>query len=292
MSTPQYVAPELLEDALRIKSESGADARLVAGGTDLILRMRDRVFTPKLLLDLRRVPLTAISCTAGEMRIGSYATLSQILAHDEIANLFPALVEACRPFAGPPIRNRATIGGNIVNASPAADLVPPLMAYDANIVLSSISGDRELPLAEFFTGPGQTVIEPDEILTEVRLPLMPPDSAASFIKLGQRRSMAISIVNLCTRLSLAADGTVATARIVLGAVAPTPLRAVAAEAVLAGNDITTALLDEAAQQASRESMPISDVRASGSYRKRMTAVLVRRALSAAWGELGRNNSNG
>jgi len=177
------------------------------------------------------------------------------------------------------------IGGNIVNASPAADLVPPLMAYDANIVLSSISGDRELPLAEFFTGPGQTVIEPDEILTEVILHLMPPDSAASFIKLGQRRSMAISIVNLCTRLSLAADGTV-------GAVAPTPLRAVAAEAVLTGNDITTALLDEAAQQASRESMPISDVRASGSYRKRMTAVLVRRALSAAWGELGRNNSNG
>jgi len=109
MSTPQYVAPESLEDALRIKSESGADARLVAGGTDLILRMRDRVFTPKLLLDLRRVPLTAISCTAGDMRIGSYATLSQILAHDEIANLFPALVEACRPFAGPPIRNRATI---------------------------------------------------------------------------------------------------------------------------------------------------------------------------------------
>jgi len=166
------------------------------------------------------------------------------------------------------------------------------MAYDAKLVLASTSGQRVLPLADFLTGPGQSLLGPEEILTEIRLPFSPAGSAACFIKLGQRRSMAISIVNLCTRLSLAADGTVATARIVLGAVAPTPLRAVAAEAVLTGNDITTALLDEAAQQASRESMPISDVRASGSYRKRMTAVLVRRALSAAWGELGRNNSNG
>ena len=285
MSTPLYVAPESLEDALRIKSERGADARVIAGGTDLILRMRDRVYTPKLLVDLRAVPLTTISRSASELRIGSYTSQSQILASDEIANLFPALAEACRPFAGPPIRNRATIGGNIVNASPAADLVPPLLAYDASVALSSVSGERALPLAEFFTGPGQTVLEPDEILTEIRLPLMPEHTAAHFIKLGQRRSMAIAIVNLCTRLSLAEDGTVAMARIALGAVAPTPLRAVAAETALTGNKMSAGLFADAAQRASEEIAPISDVRGSSGYRKLMTAVLLRRALTATRGEL-------
>jgi len=285
MPTPQYVAPESLEDALRIKSERGADARVIAGGTDLILRMRDRVYTPKLLVDLRAVPLTTISRSASELRIGSYTSQSQILASDEIANLFPALVEACCPFAGPPIRNRATIGGNIVNASPAADLVPPLLAYDASVALSSVSGERVLPLAEFFTGPGQTVLEPDEILTEIRLPLMPEHTAAHFIKLGQRRSMAIAIVNLCTRLSLAEDGTVAMARIALGSVAPTPLRAVAAETALTGSEMSSGLFADAAQRASEEIAPISDVRGSSGYRKRMTAVLLRRALTATRGEL-------
>jgi len=291
MATQHYVAPETLEDALSLKRESGADVRVIAGGTDLILRMRDRVFTPKVLLDLRRVSLDTFASAGGELRIGACATHSQILANAEIESQFPALAEACRQFAGPPIRNRGTVGGNIVNASPAADLVPPLIAYDARIVLSSTSGHRELSLEDFFIGPGQTVIEPDEILTEVRLSLMPPGTAASFIKLGQRRSMAIAIVNLCTRLSLDADGKVAAARIVLGAVAPTPMRAVTAEKLLTGKIISTDLLAEAAQTASEEIAPITDVRASGAYRKRMTAVLVRRSLTTAWDEVGRDLSN-
>jgi len=290
-ANPQYVAPESLADALRIKSESGANARVIAGGTDLILRMRDQVFSPQLLVDLCRVPLTGISRTGDRMCIGPSVTLSQILVHEEIASLFPALIEACRPFAGPPIRNRATIGGNIVNASPAADLVPPLLAYDARVVLSSLSGDREMPLTEFFTGPGQTVIEPDEILTEVNLPLMPARSAAHFIKLGQRRSMAISIVNLCARLSLAEDQTIVAARIALGAVAPTPMRAVAAEKALTEMAISCEILEQAAQLASEEISPISDVRASGDYRRRMTGVLVRRALMKTRDELEKVNSD-
>jgi CO/xanthine dehydrogenase FAD-binding subunit len=291
MSNPQYVAPDSLADALRIKSESGAGARVIAGGTDLILRMRDRVFTPELLVDLCRIPLTGISLGSDQMCIGPSVSLSQILAHEDIAGLFPALAEACRPFAGPPIRNRATLGGNIVNASPAADLVPPLIAYDARVVLSSVSGDREVPLAEFFTGPGQTVLEPDEILTEVKLPLMPARTAAHFIKLGQRRSMAISIVNLCTRLSLAEDGKITTARIALGAVAPTPMRAVAAEKALTGKALSPELIEQAAQLASEEISPISDVRASGDYRRRMTGVLVRRALTVTRDELGETDSD-
>ena len=285
MPTPAYIAPETLEDALSIKSRSGAGARVIAGGTDLILRMRDRVFEPEVLVDLQRVSLDAIASDEHEMRIGPYVTHSRILADTGVATLFPALTESCRHFAGPPIRNRGTIGGNIVNASPAADLVPPLMAYDARIVLRSISGQRELALADFFTGPGATVMEPDEILTEIILPLMPARTASCFIKLGHRRSMAISIVNLCARLSRGADGTLAAAKIVLGSVAPTPVHAVSAEEFLAGKKLSADQIAGAAQLASDDISPISDVRASGSYRRQMTKVLVRRALTSAWDEL-------
>lgn len=291
MTSPDYMAVGSLEDALKIKQEQGADARVIAGGTDLILRMRDRVFSPKLLLDLRRASLDSISCDASEMRLGAYVTLSQILADDEIAALFPSLVEACLQFAGPPIRNRATLGGNLVNASPAADLTPPLMAYDAGIVLTSSRGDRVLPLAEFFTGPGQSVMRADEILTEIRIPLMPPHTVSRFIKLGQRRSMAISIINLSVRLTLGAKATVSAARVVLGAVAPTPMRAVAAEALLMGKELTDDQIDQAAEASRKEISPITDVRASSNYRGRMAGVLVRRALLACRDDLRKSESN-
>ena len=292
MNVLDFTAPATLEEALRIKQQRGADARVIAGGTDLILRMRDRVFSPALLIDLRRTSLDAISLTSDEMRLGAYVDMSQVLASADIARMFPALPSACREFAGPPIRNRSTLGGNIVNASPAADLVPPLIAYDASIVLSCAGGDRVLPLAEFFVGPGQSVIEPEEILTEIRLPVMPSITAATFIKLGQRRSMAISQVNLATRLTLDESATVSDARIVLGAVAPTPIRAPAAEGILTGKQLSDELLEQAAGQAGQEISAIADVRASQAYREQMVEVLVRRALRATRDELGRKASSG
>jgi len=291
MQTPEYAAPATLNDALLLKKERGADASVIAGGTDLILRMRDNVLSPALLIDLRAIPLANISLTDNAMHVGAYVTLAQLLANDDIAENFPALPAACREFAGPPIRNRGTLGGNIVNASPAADLVPPLLAYDASIVLASSGGDREMPLAEFFTGPGQTIMQPDEILTEIRLPLMPPRTAASFIKLGQRRSMAISIVNLTIRLTLDASSAVSEARIVLGAVAPTPIRAYAAERLLTGSEVSDELIEQVARNAEKEATPISDTRASEAYRKNMIAVLVRRALLATRAELQKNASS-
>ena len=292
MSIPEYTAPTTLDEALGIKKERGAEARVIAGATDLILRMRDKVFSPSVLIDLRRLSLDGIALSDNEMRLGAFVSLSKVLESAEIEQLFPALAAGCREFAGPPIRNRATLGGNIVNASPAADLVPPLIAYDASIVLTSSDRDRALSLVEFFVGPGQSVIEPDEILTEIRLPVMPPRSAATFIKLGQRRSMAISQVNLTTRLGIDESGAVSDARIVLGAVAPVPMRAVVAEEFLLGKELSEELLYGAAQKAREEVTPISDVRASHSYRLEMTEVLVRRALLAAWDELGRNATDG
>jgi carbon-monoxide dehydrogenase medium subunit len=272
MNGPEYIAPANLGDALRIKHERGAQARVIAGGTDLILRMRDKVLAPDLLIDLKNVSLDTISDSDNGIRLGACVT--------------------CREFAGPPIRNRGTLGGNLVNASPAADLVPPLLAYDANLVLASSSAVRELPLTGFFTGPGQTVMAPDEILTEVRLPSMPAPTASVFIKLGQRRSMAISIVNLAIRLTLDDASRVSAARIVLGAVAPTPIRAGASEALLTGQELSGELIALAAKKASRETSAITDVRASKEYREKMTRVLVRRALESIRDELQRSESSG
>ena len=152
---PEYLSPANLDDALKIKGQRGAQARVIAGGTDLILRMRDGVHSTKLLLDLRKVSLNTISSHTGQMHLGAYLTLAQILENSALEHSFPALLDACRQFAGPPIRNRATLGGNLVNASPAADLTPALLAYDADIVLVSSTGERVISLADFFTGPGQ-----------------------------------------------------------------------------------------------------------------------------------------
>ncbi len=292
MSVAEFITPASLVDALSVKKDRGAAARVIAGGTDLILRMRDKVLSPSLLIDLRRLSLDGIALTDEGLSLGAYVSLSQVLESADIEKHFPALPAACREFAGPPIRNRATLGGNIVNASPAADLVPPLIAYDANIVLSSSGGERVLPLAEFFVGPGQSVIEPGEILTEIRLPLMSDPSAAVFIKLGQRRSMAISQVNVTTRLTVGESGLPIEARIVLGSVAPVPLSAVKAEELLQGKELSDEQLNEVARAAREEVTPISDVRASDSYRLQMTEVLVRRALLATRDELARSAADG
>ncbi len=292
MDAPEYTAPTTLEDALRIKKEVGADARVIAGGTDLILKMRDKVFSPTMLIDLRRISLDSISLTNDVMNLGACVTQSQLLASADILKMYPALCAACREFAGPPIRNRGTLGGNIVNASPGADLLPPLLAYDASVVLASSGTERELPLTEFFTGPGQTIMAPEEILTEIRMPVMPSRTASAFIKLGQRRSMAIALVSVAARLTLDEKGVISVARIVLGAVAPTPIRAHAAETVLTGSRLSDKLIEQAARQAQDAAKPISDVRAHEPYRKDMTEVLVRRALAAARDELQEQTSSG
>jgi carbon-monoxide dehydrogenase medium subunit len=291
MKTPEYVAVATLEQALILKNEYGEEARVIAGGTDLILRMNAGVCSPSLLIDLKNISLDSISNDAGSVCIGSYVTQSQLLASVEINSLFPALSGACRQMSGPPIRSRATVGGNIVNASPAADLVPSLLAYDADIMLASCSANRVVPLVEFFTGPGQTVMAANEILVEVRLPLLPSSTAAAFIKLGQRQSMAISVVNLAARFSVDARGVVNEARIALGSLAPTPLRAFSAEDKLTGKKLSDALIDAAANEARQAVSPISDLRATKGYRQKVTESLVRRALKTVWNDLSGGEVN-
>ncbi len=278
MRPAEFLSPPTLNDALELKREHGAAARVIAGGTDLILRMRAQVLRPSWLIDLQQAALNSICLSDKYLELGASLSISEILQNARIEHRFPAIAMACRQFAGPPIRNRATIGGNIVNASPAADLVSPLIAYDAEIILKSANGERTMPLVKFFTGAGKTLLKDDEILTQIRLPLTAASTTAYFIKLAQRNSMAISQLNLTTRLKLDQQGLIETARIVLGSVAAVPMRAVAAEAVLVGEKPSEELFYTAAAQARQEVNPISDIRASREYRLQMTQVLVRRAL--------------
>jgi carbon-monoxide dehydrogenase medium subunit len=286
MNKPDYLAPTSLEEALETVGQQTEGVQIIAGGTDLVPRMRSRVIEPKLLVDLRLLNLDGIEKTAYGIRIGASATHTDILESDLLAEHCPALCEAAADIAGPPIRNRGTVGGNLVNASPAADLAPPLLVYDAVVILAKAGSKREIPLVDFFTGPGQTVLAADELLTEIRIPAVPPNTTSKFIKLGKRKAMAVAVVSAAARLTIDQAGKISQARIALGSVAPTPIRARKAEASLEGQSPSSDLFTEAGQIAGSESSPISDIRASGSYRKKMVAVLTRRALEAAWQQPG------
>lgn len=287
MNKPDYLAPTSLEEALETMGQQTEGVQIIAGGTDLVPRMRSRVIEPKLLVDLRLLNLDGIEKTADGIRIGASATHTDILESDLLAEHCPALCEAAADIAGPPIRNRGTVGGNLVNASPAADLAPPLLVYDAVVILAKAGSKREIPLVDFFTGPGQTVLAADELLTEIRIPPVPPNTTSKFIKLGKRKAMAVAVVSAAARLTIDQAGKISQARIALGSVAPTPIRARKAEASLEGQSPSSDLFTEAGQIARSESSPISDIRASGSYRKKMVAVLTRRALEAAWQQPGK-----
>jgi CO/xanthine dehydrogenase FAD-binding subunit len=285
MDLPEYYAPASLEEALARLNLAAGGAQIIAGGTDLIPRMRAGLLYPKLLIDLRTLDLAEIRQDDNFVCLGAQVTHSQLLESEILSRHYPALGAACGQIGGPSIRNRGTLAGNLVNASPAADAAPPLMVYDADLLLVREGAERWLPLADFFLGPGQTVLARDELLKEMRLPLPARRTAAVFLKLGKRKAMAIAVVSVAVRLTVNKRGEINQARIALGSVAPRPLRVMAAENVLLGVPLEKACIDEAASIAAGEVSPISDIRASSHYRRRMVGVLVRRALTSAWQEL-------
>ncbi len=285
MNKPDYLAPQSLAEALQTLGQLSEGVQIIAGGTDLIPRMRSRMIEPSLLVDLRLLGLGGIEMLGDGIRLGASTTHTEVLESELLAEHCPALIESAKDIAGPPIRNRGTVGGNLVNASPAADLVPPLMVYDAVVVLAKADTQRDVSLADFFTGPGSTVLEADEIMTEIRIPAISQNTSSSFIKLGKRRAMAIAVVSAAARLTLDDGGKISQARIALGSVAPTPVRAVEAEAVLIGQLPSVELFTEAGNVARTEASTITDIRASGEYRSKMVSVLTRRALVAAWEQI-------
>ncbi len=279
-----YYEPSSLDEALSLLAEHRERARLLAGGTDLFIRMRTGVLRPGMLVDLKRVrELDGVrESEAGGLRIGALTPHSEVESSEAVRVRYPALAAAARWVAGAQIRNRGTVGGNLCNASPAADLAPPLLAFGARVRIAGAGWDREVPLEVFFVGPGRTVLAPDEILTEILLPPPAPWTGSDFQR-AIRTAVDIALVNVAVALTLeAGDGQCRDVRIALGAVAPTPMPARQAAAALRGQRLSPERIVEAARTAAAEAQPISDVRASAEYRRDQVEVLTARALARAW----------
>ena len=264
----------------------GGRARLLAGGTDLIVQMKKgKMPTPACLVNMKRIPgLSGITLNPGHIRVGALTTLEELGHSPIIKDKARILSEAALIMGGPPIRNLATIGGNLCNASPAADLAPPLLALDAQVTIAGNGQTRQLPLMQFFTGPGQTCLKLGEILAEITVPEFQPPWGSHFIKHGFREAMAIAVVGTAARIDLDDRGKIRGARLALGAVAPTPIRVERAEECLLGMELDDKALDEAAEEAVKASRPISDIRASATYRLKMIRALTKRALKTAYEE--------
>ncbi|MCL4298671.1 MAG: xanthine dehydrogenase family protein subunit M [Anaerolineae bacterium] len=250
----------------------------VAGGSDLVIKLKKGLAAPKTIINIKRLPELkglAYDDQSG-LRLGALTTLGELTRSPLIRRHYPCLAETAALMASRQIRNFATIGGNLCNASPSADSAPPLIAFGATVHLVSSQGERDLPLEDFFLGPGQTALAPGELLQWIDVP--PPDGQTVYHKHTPRAFMDISLVGVCVRLKIA-ERCCQLARIVLGAVAPTPLRARQAEAVLLDQTLTPELVEQAAKLAAGEAKPITDVGGSAWYRRRMVEVATRRNLN-------------
>jgi xanthine dehydrogenase iron-sulfur cluster and FAD-binding subunit A len=277
----KYYTPASLDEARHLLAQNQGHARIVAGATDLILEL-ERGQRPAIdtLIDITRIPgLDEIRLRDDHVHMGPLVTHNHCAASELMVGRAFALAQACWQVGAPQIRNRGTVAGNLITASPANDSITPLMALDARLTLSSEAGERQVPLSDFYSGVRKTVMQPDEMLIGIDFPLPPQGSRSTFIKLALRRAQAISVVNLAAVISF--DGRrVKQAALTLGAVAPTIIHAEAAEALLSGQSLNDRLIAQAAELAAEAAMPIDDLRGSASYRRQMVAVLCRRALQA------------
>jgi CO/xanthine dehydrogenase FAD-binding subunit len=286
MKDVMYFAPAGIDEALALLAEHKGKATVLAGGTDLVPKVNYYELKPDILIYTGGMGSAYIKEEDGKLVIGAGTTWTELTASSLVAEKAGILVEAAKQGGCVATRNAGTIGGNLANASPAADLATPLLAMDAELLLKSSNGDRVVPIKEFFTGPGETVLKPDELLVEIHIP--PVKGKTAFLKLGRRKAMTLSVVNVAVRLEMAKKrpGTFRTcneARIALGAMAPTPLRCTKAEKILKGKVLDKASMNECAAKAIAETIPVDDQRATAWYRKKAGAALVARALSQAAG---------
>lgn len=276
----EYVRAEGITHALEVLSQHGPEARILAGGTDLLVDMRERRQGPRVLVDISEIPELATVREDGEaVRLGACVTVSALRASATVKREFPVLTEAGRHFADYLTQNKATIGGNLANASPGADLAVPLLAAGAYVVIASLRGERTLSLDQFLQGPRSTALAPDELLTEIVIP-RPAQCGQSFEKLGLKQAGSIAVVSVAVLMDVA-EGRCSRVRIGLGAVAPRPFRPTSAEDCLEGGPFSAERVDQAGETAANAAQPISDVRATAEYRRAMVRVLVQRGLDTA-----------
>jgi CO/xanthine dehydrogenase FAD-binding subunit len=272
--------PTTLQEASRLLKDKGAGGRFLAGGTDLVIAIKEKGLIPKYVVDLKKVPgLSGIRENADDsITIGALTTMREIETDSLLNKKYPFLCQSAAEVGSIQIRNRATVGGNMANATPSADVAPSLIALKATAKIVSAAGERTVPLEEFFRGPGQTVMTSDEILTAITLPKTGPQLVGEYIKFSPRDMMDLAYVGVAVAYNIAADKRCSGVRTVLGAVAPTPIRARNAEALLEGQLLTEELAAKVGAEAARESKPISDVRSSADYRRAMVGAMTKRAL--------------
>ncbi len=284
LSEFEYLKPTTLSEATGVLKKQSGRARIIAGGTDLLVEMKSRSIQPRMLIDIKSLPGLG-NIEFGEkdgLRIGALATMNEIVSSSVIREQFSILSQAAQTIGSMQVRNRGTIGGNLCNASPSSDTAPALLALGARVKIAGERDERTIALEEFFMGPGQTVLQPGEILTEVLISPPVPHTAGAYLKLGIRKAMEIALVSVGVVLSLdKIRGICKEIKIALGAVAPTPIRSKKAEAVMKGRPLVDEWITQAAQRASEEARPISDLRGSAEYRREMVKVLVQRAIDEA-----------
>ncbi len=284
----EYKTPRSLTETLRLLEKGKVEARILAGGTDLVLQMKQRLLTPTMVIDIKGVKeVNRLQWTEkGGLHIGAAVTISKLLATDYVTKRFNLLSQACRVIGSIQIKNRATIGGNVCNAAPSADSAPALLCLGASGVLRCSAGTRTISLEEFFKAPGKTAVCDDELLVEIHVPTPPADSSGCYMRHTTREEMDIAVAGVAAYLELLPDKRVKEARIGLSAVAPTPMRAHEAEAILNGKPISIEAIEATATKASQECKPISDMRGSAEYRCELVKVLTRRALKKCCDNLG------
>jgi CO/xanthine dehydrogenase FAD-binding subunit len=279
--------PATLQQALHYLAER-PDVAPIAGGTNVLVGMREGWYDNRTLLDLNRLEeLTGIRIEDGTVIIGARTTVAELLDSPIIAEHAKPLHRAARTFANPLVRNRATVAGNLVDASPAADSAPPLLALNAQVELASLGGTRHVPLDQFMVGVNQTLRRPDELLLSIRWSVPSAQSAGAFHKLALRKGTACSVISAAAMVEGDGGGRCAQARIALGAVAARPIRVYAAEEGLIGQRLKPDVIEQAAAEAVAAAQPIDDVRSTARYRKQMAGVLVRRLLTLIGAELER-----
>ena len=278
----ELILPESVDDCIKALAKGGPESKLLAGGTDLLPQLKNGLLKPARVIDLSGVArLRSIEAGNGRgLKIGSAVTARTLELDRAVRASYLSLAESGALVGSVQVRNLATLGGNICNAAPSADMAPPLLALDAEAVITGPKGERRVPIAAFFTGVRRTVLAPDEILVELVVPNPGAASGGNYLRHTPRRELDIAVVGVASQLTLA-NGRCTKARIALAAVAPVPLRATAAEQVLEGQAVTPDIIKRAADLAVEAARPISDQRGSADFRRHLVRVLTRRTLTAA-----------
>ncbi|MBU4227586.1 xanthine dehydrogenase family protein subunit M [bacterium] len=279
MSQFKYISPKTKEEALEILQEKKSDACIVAGCSNVLPNIRDKEINPKLLVDITNIEqLKGIYRKEAKIFLGPLTTINELIYSEIIFREYNVLIQVAEQFADPLVRNNATIGGNLVTASPAADIAVPLLTLGALIKIESVRQKREVKLKEFFLGPGKTVLQDDELIVGIEFEQSDINKNGYFIKMGQRKAMAIAIASLALNLEVK-QNKIIQIRIAMGSVAPMPTRLTGVEEFLKNKEIKNGLIEEGINKVSEEVNPISDIRASEEYRRYISGILFKRAFN-------------